>query len=112
MDFTSDLPTAGKRPPRWHAEAAECRSHPGQWGLLTTFTVLNMTDRRRVGSHARMVAHHIRTGRYVAFRPAGSYESSSRSATSELTGEHSISVYVRYVAATGSGQAVACEGAS
>jgi hypothetical protein len=73
---------------------------PSTWGLLTTFTVPSdaaAADVKRIGSHARMVAHHVRTGRYVAFRPAGSYEASSRTATNEDTGERSIAVYVRYV---------------
>jgi hypothetical protein len=100
MEFRSELPAVGaSRPARWLAEADECRAHPGQWALLTTLTVprdATTAERKRVGSHARMIAHHVRTGRYVAFRPAGEFESSSRTATNAFTGEIRAMVYVRF----------------
>jgi hypothetical protein len=104
MDFASELPAAsGARPARWQTEADECRSRPGQWGRLTTFTLTEPADHKRIGSHARMVAHHVRTGRYVAFRPAGAYEATTRLRVTHTVEDSRVhattkwSVYVRYV---------------
>lgn len=47
----------------WEEVARKLRDRPGDWA--------------RVGIYARSVASHVRSGRIVAFRPAGAYEARS-----------------------------------
>lgn len=67
-------------------EAEELREFPGRWGVLRDpdFDWRNQTQ-------ASGVAHGINTGKYAAFRPAGSFEACTRMVNGEAK------LFVRYV---------------
>lgn len=103
MEFSEELPQSpSRRSGRYAAEAAEAQAEPGLWGLLTVITPKHASDVKRAGTRARLLAHAVRTGRLVAFRPAGSFEASTRSRSDEVNGKQ-YAVYVRYM-----GQPVGC----
>lgn len=70
-------------------EAAELRSHPGEWGVVDTFP-------RSRDAHARSVSNNITKGKYVAFRPAGAFDAVSRKGTDD-DGTPVVKVYGRYL---------------
>jgi hypothetical protein len=81
----------------YEEEAEELRNHPGVWAVITLIPVAR-------DSHARSVANSISRGKYVSFRPGGSYEAVSRKVpvdddTRALAGDDAeiIKVYARYV---------------
>jgi hypothetical protein len=63
---------------RWEAEAAELRSRPGEWARLTTMPN---------NSSATSFSSAINNGDRLAFRPAGTFEATTRGAD----------VWVRYI---------------
>lgn len=70
-------------------EAEELRSHPGVWGIVDTFP-------RSRDAHARSVTNGIIKGKYVAFRPEGSFDAVSRKGTDE-DGTPVVKVYGKYI---------------
>lgn len=68
---------------QWQEEAAELRERPGEWGVIRQFPV-----KRRKQAYA--FQNQVSGGRLRAFRPAASFE-----ATSRTTGTV-IKVYARY----------------
>jgi hypothetical protein len=79
-------------------EAEELRSRPGEWGLVDTFPLagLSPAEVKSRDAHARTVTNSINHGKYVAFRPEGSFNSVSRKGTDEH-GNPVIKVYGRYL---------------
>lgn len=65
--------------PVWSELSAQLREEPGRWALLGT-------------QLARSTAWHIQTGRYAAFRPAGTFEARVRN-----TNGNRGDVYVRFL---------------
>ncbi|WP_329405490.1 hypothetical protein OG563_26880 [Nocardia vinacea] len=85
MQFVEDIPARnerGGRPPSYMDEAAELRSHPFSWALLTTVDT---------GKAASSLANQIRRGKLRAFvtNGDGAFESAARQKD----------VYVRYMPA-------------
>ncbi|MFI6469896.1 hypothetical protein ACIBL5_06475 [Streptomyces sp. NPDC050516] len=66
-----------------HQAAADLRERPGEWAHLVTLKNLN---------RATNLGHRIRTGKHVAFRPAGTFEARARS-----VGDGTADVYARYI---------------
>lgn len=66
---------------RWAAIAEELRANPWCWAVVA------------VGTRAReiSIAMEIKNGKLAAFRPAGSFDATTRSADNKVT------VYARYV---------------
>ena len=75
----ADLP-AQRGEPVWSELADQLREEPGRWALLGQ-------------QIARATAHHIQTGRYASFRPAGTFQARVRN-----TNGNRADVYVRAVA--------------
>jgi hypothetical protein len=67
-------------------KADALRASPGQWGLIESFPV---TPNR--AQAARSMAHNIRRGRYVAFRPAWSFD-----AVSSTEGDR-VNIYAKWL---------------
>jgi hypothetical protein len=79
----ADSPVWADPPPQmgepvWSELADKLRAEPGRWALLGA-------------QLARSTAHHIQTGRYAAFRPAGSFQTMVRN-----TQGNRADVYVRF----------------
>jgi len=78
MEFRDELPPGkggyrkgGAGEAKYKAEADELRQHPGEWGLVTTFT-------HDKGASARSTAVNAQNGRLAAFRPKGAFLASTR----------------------------------
>ena len=100
MEFRDDLPdTHSMKAPKYAAEATEARAAQGQWGLLTVITPKDVSDVKRAGTRARLLAHAVRTGRLAAFRPAGQYEAATRTRTTlpYFGKANEYAVYIRFV---------------
>jgi hypothetical protein len=77
-------------------EAKELRDHPGEWGVVVEFPLERNGDKaKKDNNEGRRVANQIRTGKYLKFRPKGSFEAVSRIVKSS-DGEI-IRVHARYV---------------
>jgi hypothetical protein len=89
-------PTSGgfdKRKNAYEDEAEALRSRPGEWGVVVTFAPSE-------DSRARSTSNSITKGKYVEFRPAGSFEAVSRKVPGD-DGNEIIKVYARYVKESG-----------
>ncbi len=65
----------------WAEEAAELRAHPGHWGVLAEYQLAKTAA-------ARQLAHIVKTGKCVAFRPEGAFDAVTR------TEGETVKVYV------------------
>lgn len=75
-------------------EAEELRARPGAWAVLVEFPL--PADRKgKDHNQGRAVAHNIRSGKYVKFRPAGSFEAISNIAINDA-GKEVVRVHARY----------------
>jgi hypothetical protein len=72
------LPTDGRRSPGWQEAADAVVAAAGEWVLVAEGVPSN-------------VAHRIRTGGLVAFRPAGRFEATTR----RVAGTTSVDVWAR-----------------
>lgn len=90
MRFVKNLPPSGRSrrstdggegTVRYQEEANKLRSRPGQWALLKTYA--------KHGAASAFVTE-TKKGKYVAFRPAGSFDAVSRKRGDKTN------VYVRY----------------
>lgn len=70
-------------------EAEELRSRPGEWGIVDTFPMSR-------NAHARTATNNIIKGKYVAFRPAGSFDAVSRQVPGD-DGTPVVKVYGKYI---------------
>jgi hypothetical protein len=70
MEWEEPGPARRSATTRDHAAiTAELKSKPGEWAVI---------DKGLKRDAAGMLAHHIRRGMLVAYRPAGTYEAASR----------------------------------
>lgn len=68
----------------WETEATELRSRPGEWGRLKTYPA-------EKSNAAYSMVRRVNTGELWAFRPAGLFKATARTAGSECV------VYARYL---------------
>lgn len=82
---TPPLPARGapgvRRSAEWEAVAEELKNHPNQWALVRKET-------------ESCYGHFIKTARLVAFKPAGSYESTVRK---NQDNPQKYDIYARYI---------------
>lgn len=79
----AEPPTAPNEPGRWTAVADELRANPGRWAKI------------KVDASDTTLAHRIKHGAVVGFRPAGAFEARSVSWASD--GKRRFDIYARYV---------------
>lgn len=92
MKWATPPKSPTRKPGRaYEQEAAKLRANPGQWALVRT---LRINPERDSG---RSVAHDIKTAKYVAFRPAGSFDAESHREWDENLGEIVLNIYAMYV---------------
>lgn len=91
-----DPPSIGTRYEKnaYEDEAAELRAHPKRWGLIREFPVKDEVTKN--SNQGRHVSNGIKTGKYVAFRPKGSFEAISRAGKDDQ-GNSVVKVYAQYV---------------
>lgn len=75
-------------------EAEELKAHPGEWGVIAEFK-LDLERQSKDNNDGRRVANAVRQGKYVKFRPRGSFEAVSR-VVSTPAGDI-VKVHARYV---------------
>lgn len=73
--------TAPRRHAHWVAVAEQLRGRPGEWGVVIEADSFN-----QVGG----IASQIKSGKMIAFRPAGTFEVTTRSSGV-------CTVYARYI---------------
>jgi hypothetical protein len=80
----------GRRGPgyKYEAEAAQCRSKPGEWMVLKEFPLSGEMNARNMRSQ-------LNAGRYHVFRPADEFEAVSAKEVND-SGATVVNVYVRY----------------
>lgn len=75
----------------YREEAKQLKAHPKRWAIVRTVEVIPGKDT------GRSIATDIKDGKYIAFRPAGSFDAKSRKEWDEATGKKVLNIYAMYV---------------
>jgi hypothetical protein len=79
----------------YEKEARELRENPGKWGIVTSVPLPAVREGKTT-NEARRIAYYIKTGKYLVFRPKGSFQAVSRTGVNG-EGREMVDVYARYV---------------